>query len=236
MAIMATDLSFGYDKELILENGSFLIEQGEYIGVFGPNGGGKTSLLKLLAGLLKPVSGKIEILGREPRFSKGKIGYLPQNSSFDADFPISVLEIVLMGALLPNIFRSYLPSAQEKAREALKKVGLLSLQSASLATLSGGQRQRVLIARALVSEPSILLLDEPTANTDSVATEEIYAVLRNLKGSVTIIMVSHDLENMIDNVDRYLYVHKNISAHSQEEICSHFIDGLYHVPFSHKTK
>jgi zinc transport system ATP-binding protein len=230
MAIKSNNLFFQYEETPILENVSFVIKPGEFIGIFGPNGGGKTTLLKLLLGFLKPQKGSVEILGESPKIAREKMGYVPQISHLDRQFPITVLEVVMMGCLDKSPWHSYTKDAKEKAREALAEVGMLDFQNHPFGTLSGGQAQRVLIARALVSKPAILLLDEPTASVDASAEESIYKLLEHLKGTMTIVMVTHDLQVMMQKVDRFICVHKEVTSYSQAQVCDHFAQGLYHPP------
>jgi zinc transport system ATP-binding protein len=230
MAIKSNNLFFQYEETPILENVSFVIKQGEFVGIFGPNGGGKTTLLKLLLGFLKPQKGSVEILGESPKVAREKMGYVPQISHLDRQFPITVLEVVMMGCLEKSPWHSYTKDAKEKARAALKEVDMLDFQNHSFGTLSGGQAQRVLIARALVSKPTILLLDEPTASVDASAEESIYKLLESLKGTMTIIMVTHDRQVMMQKVDRFICVHKEVTSYSQAQVCDHFAQGLYHPP------
>jgi len=230
MAIKADNLFFQYEETPILENVSFAIRPGEFIGIFGPNGGGKTTLLKLLLGFLKPQKGSVEILGQSPKLAREQIGYVPQISHLDRQFPITVLEVVMMGCLDKSPWRSYTQNAREKAKQALQEVGMLDFQNNPFGTLSGGQAQRTLIARALVSKPTILLLDEPTASVDASAEESIYKLLEHLKGTMTIIMVTHDLQVMLQKVDRFICVHRQVTSYSQAQVCDHFAQGLYHPP------
>jgi zinc transport system ATP-binding protein len=230
MAIKADNICFQYDATPILLNVSFTIQKGEFIGIFGPNGGGKTTLLKLLMGFLRPQKGNLEILGFSPKQAREKISYVPQISHLDKQFPITVLEVVMMGCLEKSLWNSYSPNAKETARQALQEVGMLDFQDHAFGTLSGGQAQRTLIARALVSKPSILLLDEPTASVDASAEESIYQMLNHLKGSMTILMVTHDLQAMMQKVDRFICVNREVSSYSQSQVCDHFAQGLYHPP------
>jgi zinc transport system ATP-binding protein len=233
--IAVRDLKFSYDKAPILENVHFTIEPGEFIGIFGPNGGGKTTLLKLLMGMLKPDHGDIELLGKEPQHTRGQIGYVPQILRFDKDFPISVLEVVLMGCLSKLHWWGGFPKGtKEVAFEALQKVGLADFAKASFGTLSGGQAQRALIARAIVNHPKILLLDEPTASVDPVAEQEIHQLLAELNRTMTIVMVTHDLQSIIDKAKRLLCVHRQVTTMQAKEVCEHFALGLYHTPLSSK--
>ncbi len=205
------------------------------IGIIGPNGGGKTTLLKLILGFLTPSQGTIKVLeesaGSSCAYSKNQLAYVPQSARFDREFPISVEEVVLSGLIsrLPwyGIFRSV---DRQIAKEMLAKIGLYHLADHPFGTLSGGQAQRVLIARALVSKPKILLLDEPTASVDSQAEADIYAFLNQLKGQITILMVTHDLSATIEKFERILCVQGNVMSLTPEEVCKHFAFGLYHMP------
>jgi len=229
------NLNFSYDKVLVLENVNVKIFRGEFIGIFGPNGGGKTTLLKLLMGFLNPDAGKVLLFGRPPKTERKNIGYVPQVARFDKQFPISVLELVLMGCLSQlRWWGGYPAKTIEKAKEALEKVGLLDITDQPFGTLSGGQAQRALIARALVSHPSLLLLDEPTASVDPQAEKEIYQLLDQLKEKMTIIMVTHDLQTIVNKAERLLCVHRHVTSYQPKEICEHFALGLYHPPLMPK--
>jgi zinc transport system ATP-binding protein len=230
ITIKADKISFQYEETTVLENVSFEIKQGEFVGIFGPNGGGKTTLLKVLMGFLKPQKGKVELLGKSPKEARESIGYVPQISHLDRQFPITALEVVLMGCLEKSAWRSHSPHARDKALQALEQVGLLDFKDNAFGTLSGGQAQRTLFARALVSHPSILLLDEPTASVDPDAEETIYTLLEGLKRSMTIMMVTHDLQVMMKKVDRFLCVNQQLTAYSHSQVCDHFTQGLYHPP------
>ncbi len=231
-AVVFDNVSFSYDHDLpVLKNVSFSVIPGEFLGIIGPNGGGKTTLLKLIMGFLSPSCGKILIFGKPPLEERHSIAYVPQNLKFDKAFPISLNELVLSGLL------SRLPwygkfSAENKAAalRALERVGLKELQDRAIGTLSGGQMQRGLIARALVSSPKLLLLDEPTANVDAKAEVDIHALLKELSGEVAIMMVTHSLQDSISNVDRVLCVQQTAKALQTKEVCEHFALGLYHAP------
>lgn len=229
--IAVKHLNFSYPHTEILKDVSFQVDSGEFLGVIGPNGGGKTTLLKLLMGFLKPDSGAIQIFGNSPASALQHIAYVPQNLLFDRQFPISVLELVLLGRLsqLPwyGIF-----SEQDRnaARSALEQVEMLEFEKYSFGSLSGGQAQRVLIARALASNPKLLLLDEPTASIDTQAQALIYSILKKLEGSITILMVTHDLKASIGIVSRVLCVHGGVISLPPSEVCEHFALGLYHAP------
>lgn len=223
--------SFAYEKSPILNEVSFQILRGEFVGIIGPNGGGKTTLLKLILGFLKPSSGKIRIFGHPPHLFRTKAAYVPQTLRFDRQFPISVLELVLSGRLFcMPWYGSYSIKDKRIALETLEKVGLLELQHKPFGSLSGGQAQRALIARALASEPELLLLDEPTASVDSHAEADIYNILNNLSGQITVLMVTHDLRAAINQVQRILCVQGNVISMAPQEVCEHYALGLYHSP------
>lgn len=226
-------VSFAYDAHPILRDVSFEIKDKEFIGLIGPNGGGKTTLLKLIMGFLKPSVGTVEVLGKSPELAHNPIAYVPQTLRFDRLFPISVMELVLQGRLsrLPW-YGVYSAEDHKKALEALEMVGMLSFKDSPFGNLSGGQAQRALIARALVSEPKLLLLDEPTASVDNQAENDIHNILRELQGSITIIMVTHDLKATIDLVERVLCVQGNVISLEPQEVCKHFAFGLYHTPLT----
>lgn len=229
--ISCEHVSFRYQKDPILQDVSFTVNQGEFLGIIGPNGGGKTTLLKLIMGFLTPSEGQIQIFGAMPNDSGQRLAYVPQNLRFDKQFPISVIELVLSGRLshLPW-YGLYSPRDHVLAHEALEYVGLADFKNQPFGKLSGGQMQRTLIARALVSKPQILLLDEPTASVDAQAEADIYALLTSLKGQMTILMVTHDLKATIDLVGRVLCVQRSITAYTPQEVCEHFAMGLYHPP------
>jgi zinc transport system ATP-binding protein len=236
LAIQADHLQFSYEKTLVLDNINLRILEGEFIGIFGPNGGGKTTLLKLLAGFIKPQAGSLSILGISPKEARRHIGYVPQFARLDRQFPICVEEIVLMGCLSQSSFwGTFKPGQKERARSALEKVGLADMKDRSFGTLSGGQAQRVLIARALVGEPKVLLLDEPTASIDPQAEEEILQILDSLKGQMTILMVTHDLQTILHKVEKLLCIHRHAHEFSPSEVCEHFGLGLYHSPLIRKS-
>lgn len=227
-------VSFSYPGTPVLHQVSFQVRQGEFIGMIGPNGGGKTTLLKLILGFLKPTDGKIRIFGEKAGGHWGalnRLAYVPQSVRFDREFPISVEEVVLSGLIsqLPW-FGRFRAADRQAAQEAIDYMGLSSVSHNAFGTLSGGQAQRALIARALISKPQLLLLDEPTASVDVQAESDIYSILNQLKGKMTILMVTHDLRAAIEQVDRVLCVQSGVISLKPEEVCKHFAFGLYHMP------
>ncbi|MGR3973715.1 MAG: metal ABC transporter ATP-binding protein [Candidatus Rhabdochlamydia sp.] len=234
MTLQAKNLSFQYTQTPLLHNVSFEIKPGECIAIFGPNGGGKTTLLKLLMGFLTPSSGSLLIRNEAPNKSRHLMGYVPQRSSFDAQFPITTLDVVKMGALTPSYWKSYPADARNKAHQMLERVGLDHLAEAPFGSLSGGQAQRTLIARALMGQRDYLFLDEATANIDMAAQKQFHQLLQELKGKLTIVMVTHDLPKTMPYVDRFLSVYGDVTSYTHEELCHHFSHGLYHLPLSSK--
>lgn len=231
-AVVFKDVSFCYQQDApVLKNVSFDVAQGEYLGIIGPNGGGKTTLLKLVMGFLSPSSGTISVFGKPPQEQLRLISYVPQNLKFDKAFPISLNELVLSGLLSELPWYGKFSAAHKAAAlQALDRVGLRDLHHRSIGTLSGGQMQRGLIARALVSNPKLLLLDEPTANVDAKAEADIHRLLKEMAGEMTIMMVTHSLQDSIQNVDRVLCVQQTATALQTREVCEHFALGLYHAP------
>lgn len=231
MVVTLENVSFAYQDVSVLKNATFQVEAGEFIGIIGPNGGGKTTLLKLIMGFLSPTSGTVRIFGHSPKNVLQRMAYVPQTTRYDRQFPITVLEVVLLGRLSHlSWYGKFRASDKKAALESLEKVGLPDFADRAFGTLSGGQAQRVLIARALASNPSLLLLDEPTASVDVNAQADIYALLQKLKGSMTILMVTHDLNIAVEYVKKVICVQHNVIMMTPQEVCEHFALGLYHTP------
>ena len=227
------DLWFRYGNPVVLENVSLTVERGEFLGIVGPNGSGKTTLLKLVLGLLQPMQGSILVLGRPPSESRRAIGYVPQFASFRRDFPISVEEVVLLGRLgLAPALGGYSKADREAAERAMRETEVLAFRKMPISVLSGGELQRVLISRALVSEPELLLLDEPTANIDLRVESDIFDLLRQLNARTTIVVVSHDIGFISRYVRRVACVNRTLVCHTTAEITGEVITELYGRPVS----
>lgn len=230
-------VTFAYREQNVLFDATFSIRQHSLVGIVGPNGGGKTTLMRLLLGFLAPQSGKVEIFGRTPQDARQELAYVPQAIVFDRSFPLSVYDLVLQGRLANlSWLGTYSRQDHECVAEAIAQVGLQGLEDRTFSALSGGQLQRALIARALASKPKLLLLDEPTANIDQEASAEIYSLLRSLKGQMTIVMVTHHLRAVLSDLDEILYVERSVSKMHPNEICDHFAMGLYHPPQAYKLR
>lgn len=228
VVIETTDLSFSYDERPVLSDVNVSIRKGDFVSIVGPNGGGKTTLLELFMGLHRPASGKVLILNQPPEKMRSKIGYMPQHMSFDWDFPVSVLDVVLMGRLAGNWNPLFYKKADKQlALCALCEVGLEEKAGEKFSKLSGGQKQRTLIARALVSGPEMLLLDEPTSNLDYVVNERFYELLRHLNEKMTILIVSHDVGFVSRFVDRVVCVNQKVIEHPMMEIEDEGLNNLY---------
>lgn len=230
-ALSLNHLSFSYQDMTVLKDISFKVMPGQFIGIIGPNGGGKTTLLKLILGFLKSNEGSIEVFGNSPASARLSMAYVPQSLRFDKQFPISVIELVLEGRLanLPW-YGSFNRKDKQIAEDALARVGLLDLKNRPLGSLSGGQAQRALIARALASGPKLLILDEPTASVDAQAELDIYAILKKLQGDMTILMVTHNLQAVIELTEKVICVQKTALVLDPKQVCEHYAFGLYHPP------
>lgn len=225
--ICIRNLFFSYQKEPVLEDVNLDIYEKEFVSVIGPNGGGKTTLLKLILGLLQPQKGSVLIFGDKPEKQRDKIGYVPQHAQLDLSFPATVLEVVLMGLVHNWQWFYFSQSARKKAMDSLEVVGLADSAKKMFSRLSGGQRQRVLIARALVSQPKILLFDEPTAHVDTVAEKNLMDLLKQISRELTVVLVSHDLGFVSQYVDTVVCVNRMVQKHPTDALTGTMIQELY---------
>ena len=221
-------LDFSYGRVQALENASLSIGEREFVCMVGPNGGGKTTLLRLMLGLLEPQTGSVSIFGEVPRVGRKWIGYLPQHADLDAQFPVTALDVVLMGRLgKTRAFGFYTKADRTTARGMLERVGLGAMANRPLFELSGGQRQRVLIARALVCEPKLLLLDEPTSSLDDYVELELYELLKELNKELTIVVVTHDIGFVSHYVGKVVCVNRQVRIHPTSEVNENIIHEMY---------
>lgn len=226
-AIAIRDLSFAYDDIQILCNVNLDIWQGDSLCIVGPNGGGKTTLIKLILGLLTPDRGSISIFGESPEEARLRVGYVPQYAKYDPQFPISVLDVVLMGRLAGTLRNRYSARDREVAMHALDQAGLADLASRPFPAISGGQRQRTLIARALASGGDILILDEPTANIDHESEIKFLDLLRGLNERMTILMVTHEVGFASSFFKRIACVNRQVVIHPTSELTGQLIQEMY---------
>ena len=220
--ITLKNVFFSYTKKPFLENINLSVSEKEFVGIIGPNGGGKTTLLKLILGILTPDSGTVELFGNGVKKNRKKVGYLSQFKDIDFDFPITVYEVVLLGRLKGSLFNFYSKEDHRLVDNSLKRLGLWESRNKKLGDLSGGQKQRVFVARALVNSPEILVLDEPMSNLDISIQEELYEILKELNKKMAIIVVDHDLEMIQKYVSKVICVNKcnahTIRAHNSQDL------------------
>ncbi len=230
-AILVKNLWVQYGHTAVLREVNLALNNQIFLGVIGPNGGGKTTFLKTLLGLVSPSKGEVRIFGKEPKDARGMVGYVAQKSLLDIDFPIRAWEAVLMGRLChTGLLRPYSQEDKEAALEALKQVEMHQFQNRHLGELSGGQLQRILIARALASNPKLLLLDEPTTGVDKPMQASVYELLSELKKKMTIVMVSHDIGVVSAYVDKIACLSGKLYYHDSKEIVKEELEEAYHCP------
>jgi zinc transport system ATP-binding protein len=220
-----------YDGTAVLEGINLSVELGDFLGVIGPNGGGKTTLLKVILGLVKPSKGIVSILGRPASGNHEGIGYVAQDAFINDEFPINVLQVVLTA----RYHRGWLPGRYSEedmkiAMDALQSAGMTEFADRQIGQLSGGQQQRVLIARALATKPKLLLLDEPTASIDPDTQTEFYQLLERLKKEMAIVMVSHDISAISIYVDKIACLNRRLVYHGSKEITSETLEATYSCP------
>ena len=220
------NVSFSYGSRPVFRDISFTIYEGDYVTVLGPNGGGKSTLAKLMTGLLVPASGRIRVRGVTPKNAGHLTGYVPQYMKFDTNFPITVFETVLTGCLDRSI-GFYTKQQKRDALSVLASVGLENLARASFSEISGGQRQRTMIARALVGNPDLLILDEPTSGVDAAIEQDLDVLLNRLNERLTIIMITHDFGFVDKSVSRVLCVNNGVVEHPVEDVDESLILSAY---------
>jgi zinc transport system ATP-binding protein len=229
--ISVAHLWAGYDHEPVLEDINLSVRELDFVGLIGPNGGGKTTLLKVLLGLLAPTRGQVRIMGQSLQEGRRYIGYVPQSVDFDRDFPVRVWDVALMGRLgKRGLLKCYSSEDQEVVAEKLRTVEMWRLRDRPIGELSGGQRQRVYIARALASEPPILLLDEPMASIDPQVSVQLYELLRDLNEHVTILLISHDMVAISSHVKTVGCINRRLIYHGDKQITADMLETTYQCP------
>ena len=229
--ILLEDVWFQYDGVPVLEGINLSVREQDFIGIIGPNGGGKTTLLGIMLGLIEPSRGRVSVLGRAPRVVRQLVGYVPQYTEFDHAFPISVWDVAMMGRLgRRGLVRRYSEEDKHVVEDVLRQVDMLGYRDRQMGRLSGGERQRVYVARALASDPKILLLDEPTASVDTRVVGSIYELLRELNRQVTIILVSHDIGVVSSYVKTVACLNRRLIYHESKEITSDMLEAAYQCP------
>jgi zinc transport system ATP-binding protein len=222
------NLWFSYNGQPILRDVNLQIKKGEFLAILGPNGGGKTTLLKLILGILKPGRGTIRVFGKAPKEVASRIGYVPQDTNFKKDFPISSLDVVLMGRLgHAGSARHYTKQDRVLAEEALDRMGMRDYRTRRIGDLSGGQRQRIFIARALAANPDIMFMDEPTASVDVKGQEDLYSLLKEMNKAMTIVVVTHELSILSSYIKSVACVNEKLYFHDEAEITSEMFAKAY---------
>jgi len=208
------NLDVAYQKKLVLSNISFSVFENDFIGIIGPNGGGKTSLIKAILGLIRPVGGSVK-----RSLNSSEIGYLPQGNQLDENFPITVEEVIASGLEHGLRIRSVTSKIRrQKVESALDKVGMEALHSRPIGELSGGEFQRTMLARAIISSPRLLVLDEPDTHVDNQFETELYALLKELNKTITILLVSHDIGTISPYIKTIACVNRELHYHPSNEI------------------
>lgn len=225
------NISVEFEGNTVLHGHNLMVYDGDFIGIIGPNGGGKTTLLKVILGLVKPSNGEIRVFGTSPARVRNKIGYVPQMMEVEKDFPISVRDTVLMGRLgHKSLLGGHNKKDYEQVDRALEIVEMSDMKNRKTGTLSGGEKQRVMIARALASEPELLLLDEPTASIDPKLKTDIYDLLNSLKNHMAIILVTHDIGVISSHVDKVACLNCQLFYHNSKEIPKETLEAVYQCP------
>lgn len=234
--IEVEDVTFSFGAAPVLERISLHVSNGEFLGIVGPNAGGKSTLLRIILGLLDPHAGRVRVLGKAPREARRRLGYVAQYPSFPRDFPITVEQAVLLGrlgtsarrgwmdALLPGFFTR---RDRQVVAQSLEEVEADGISGRQIGSLSGGQLQRVLLARALAAEPEILILDEPTANIDQRLESDIFDLLKVFNRRMTILVVSHDVGFISSYVTRVACINRTLVCHHTNDIDGQVIQDLY---------
>lgn len=227
--IELNNVCFSYNKNNVIKDITLKIHKGDYLGIIGPNGGGKSTLLKLMLGLLIPSEGSVKLYGEELTtfHDRSKIGYVPQRTHFDIQFPITVEEIVMMGRYGKlGLFKNPSKDDKKKVEEALSQVDMLQYRQRQIHDLSGGQQQRVFIARALVTEPEVIFLDEPTVGVDVKTQKQFYSLLRKLNHdmNLTLVLVSHELDVVAHESTELVYINRTLEYYGDP---NKFLKGDY---------
>ncbi len=218
--------------QTVLEDVSLTVHQDDVYAIIGPNGGGKTTLLRVILGLLAPAAGEVRILGSTERKMRKYLGYVPQFRTFDFDYPITVREMVLSGRLghVTRFPRRYDGGDRARTEEALETMRIADLADRQIRDLSGGEQQRAIIARALVGDPKVLLLDEPTVYVDAPTEAQFYSILDRLRDRMAIVLVTHDIGVLPEHVTRVACLNRRLYTHDTGEITTDMLEAAYHCP------
>jgi zinc transport system ATP-binding protein len=217
--IILRDVSASYGEKTVLEHVNLRVEDHDYLGIIGPNGGGKTTLMKVILGMMEPTEGEVVYLRDGKPVKKLVMGYLPQYSKIDRKFPISVYDVVLSGLTdQKRWLRPYTPKQLQQVKDTIDRMELSGLERQPIGALSGGQLQRTLLARAMVSNPEVLLLDEPNTYVDKKFQEQMYQMLTDLNASCTLIVVTHDIASIMPSAKHFACVNHKLHCHKAGEV------------------
>ena len=229
--IQITDLSASYDNKTVLSHINLTVYEQDFLGVIGPNGGGKTTLVKAILGLHQPDNGQIRFFRNGKETPEINMGYLPQYNSIDKKFPISVYEVVLSGlSKQKSLFKRYSKEQHEQVREIIARMGLEGCEDRAIGQLSGGQLQRAMLGRALVSNPEVVILDEPNTYIDKRFEAKLYELLEEINRERAIILVSHDIGTVLQNVKTISCVNETLDYHPDTEVPAEWLEEHFGCP------
>lgn len=229
--IQLSDISAGYDRKTVLDHIDLTVYEQDFLGVIGPNGGGKTTLIKVILGLLSPTSGQIRFFRNRTEVPEISMGYLPQYNAIDKKFPISVYEVVLSGLnRQKSLLHPFSREQHEQVQHVIAQMGLEGLEKRAIGQLSGGQLQRALLGRALVSDPQVVILDEPNTYIDKRFEAKLYSLLEEINRERAIILVSHDIGTVLQNVKSIACVNGNLHYHPDTEVPTEWLEEHFGCP------
>lgn len=229
--IKIENLSAGYDRKTVLHDINLEIYEKDFLGIIGPNGGGKTTLMKVILGLLKPSEGKITFYDNGMPVEQLEIGYLPQYNSIDKKFPISIYEVILSGLnRQKSLFSRFTKEHHERVKETISMMGLEGMENKPIGQLSGGQMQRALLGRAIVSNPKAIILDEPNTYIDKRFEARLYSLLKEINKQRAVILVSHDIGSVLQTVKSIACVNGTLDYHPQSEVSAEWIEEKLQCP------
>lgn len=229
--IQLTGISVAYDEKTVLDRVNLTIYERDFLGIIGPNGGGKTTLIKIILGLLHPNAGTLRFFRNGKEVSEITMGYLPQYNSIDKKFPISVYEVVLSGLnKQKSLFRRHTPEQREQVNQTIIRMGLEGMEHRAIGELSGGQLQRALLGRALVSNPEVIILDEPNTYIDKRFEAKLYSLLEEINKERAVVLVSHDIGTVLQNVKTIACVNETLDYHPDTEIPAEWLEEHFGCP------
>lgn len=224
-------IAAAYNHKTVLHNIDLNIYSHDFLGIIGPNGGGKTTLIKIILGLLKPTAGRIQFFDGNKPANSLTMGYLPQYSSIDKKFPICVEEVILSGlSSKKSLMSRFDPQQKAKVQETIARMGLKGLEKRPIGQLSGGQLQRALLGRAIISDPHLLILDEPSTYIDKLFEARLYELLTEINKDCAIVLVSHDIGTVLQNVKSIACVNETLDYHPDTGITSEWLEKNFHCP------